>query len=533
MAFWRLVPYLAAALVLAPVGIIMSSLFAPASDIWQHLVETTLPLLLINTFWLAIGVILGTSLLGTSLAWFTAVYEFPGRRFFSWALLLPMAIPAYVTAFVALGLFDFTGPIQSSLRVWLGSGLAWFPDIRNRMGVIIVMTLAFYPYVYLLARNAFLSQGKRSLEVAQSLGFNPRQGFFKVALPMARPWIAGGMMLVLMETLADFGTVAVFNYNTFTTAIYKAWFSMFSLHAASQLASLLIMIVFVVIVLEQLFRMRMRYAETKRSERAQRIQLQGAHSWLITSFALSILILAFLLPVAQLFFWALRSLTDSGFDLSRYWEFLWHSLSLSGLAALLICGVVIAMAYAARRYPGLSTHYAVKVATIGYALPGTVLAIGVYVPLTWLDGQLIDLIGRWFSVEAGHLIQGTVGIMLIAYLIRFMAVSHYPIDSAMQRITHSIDEAAVSLGLHGLRMIKEVHVPILKPGIYTAATLVFVDVMKEMPVTLMTRPFGWDTLAVRIYEMTSEGQWEQAALPAVTLILSGLIPIYVLMRQTE
>jgi len=532
MTIWRLVPFVAAALVLAPVGVIVSSFFAPTSDIWQHLVETTLLLLLLNTLWLALGVIVGTALLGISLAWFTAVYEFPGRRFFSWALLLPLAIPAYVTAFVALGLFDFTGPIQTILRAWLDNDLSWFPDIRSRAGVIIVMTLAFYPYVYLLARNAFLSQGKRSLEVAQSLGFNRKQGFFKVVLPMARPWIAGGIMLVLMETLADFGTVAVFNYNTFTTAIYKAWFSMFSLHAASQLASLLIIIVFVVVVLEQQFRSRMRYAEIKRTERAQRIQLTGWHNWLVTGFVLCVLFLAFLLPVSQLCIWAIQSFTQD-YDVARYLEFLWHSLSLSGLAALLTCLVVIAMVYAVRRYPGSPTRYAVRTATIGYALPGTVLAIGVYMPLTWLDGQLSELAQRWFQIETGQWIQGTLITMLIAYLIRFMAVSHYPIDGAMQRITHSIDEAAMSLGLHGWAMIRRVHVPILKSGIFTAATLVFVDVMKEMPITLMTRPFGWDTLAVRIFEMTSEGQWEQAALPAVTLVLAGLIPIFLFMRQTE
>ncbi len=532
MTIWRLVPFVAAVLVLAPVGVIVSSFFAPTSDIWQHLVETTLSLLLLNTLWLALGVIVGTALLGISLAWFTAVYEFPGRRFFSWALLLPLAIPAYVTAFVALGLFDFTGPIQTTLRAWLDNDLSWFPDIRSRAGVIIVMTLAFYPYVYLLARNAFLSQGKRSLEVAQALGFNRKQGFFKVVLPMARPWIAGGIMLVLMETLADFGTVAVFNYNTFTTAIYKAWFNMFSLHAASQLASLLIVIVFVVVVLEQQFRSRMRYAENKRTERAQRIQLTGWHNWLVTGFVLCVLFLAFLLPVTQLCIWAIQSFTKD-YDVARYLEFLWHSLSLSGLAALLICLVVIAMVYAVRRYPGSVTRYAVRTATIGYALPGTVLAIGVYVPLIWLDEQLSELAQRWFQIETRQLIQGTLITMLIAYLIRFMAVSYYPIDGAMQRITHSIDEAAMSLGLHGWAMIRKVHIPILKSGIFTAATLVFVDVMKEMPITLMTRPFGWDTLAVRVFEMTSEGQWEQAALPAVTLVLAGLIPIFLFMRQTE
>lgn len=532
MINWRWVPFIAAALVLAPIGVILSSVLAPADEIWQHLFETTLIPLLLNTFWLVLGVIIGTALLGISLAWFTAVYEFPGRRFFSWALLLPMATPAYVTAFVALGLFDFTGPIQTTLRVWLDSDLSWFPEIRGRMGVIIVMTLAFYPYVYLLARNAFLSQGKRSLEVAQSLGFSRRQGFFKVVLPMARPWIAGGIMLVSMETLADFGTVAVFNYNTFTTAIYKAWFSMFSLHAASQLASLLIIIVFIAIVLEQQFRARMRYAETKRSARAQRIQLTGWHNWMVIGFVVSVLFFSFFLPVAQLCYWAMQSFTQD-YDVDRYLEFLWHSLTLSSLAALLICLVVIAMVYAVRRYPDPVTRYAVRTATIGYALPGAVLAIGVYVPLVWLDGQLSELALHWFQIETGQLIQGTLAIMLIAYLIRFMAVSHYPIDSAMQRITHSVDEAAMSLGVHGWTMIRTVHIPILKPGIFTAATLVFVDVMKEMPITLMTRPFGWDTLAVRIYEMTSEGQWEQAALPAVTLILAGLIPIYLFMRQTE
>lgn len=532
MISWRWVPFVAAALVVVPVGVIFSSVLAPAGEIWQHLVETTLISLLLNTFWLVLGVIVGTALLGISLAWFTAVYEFPGRRLFSWALLLPMAIPAYVTAFVALGLFDFTGPIQTTLRAWLDSDLSWFPDIRGRMGVIIVMTLAFYPYVYLLARNAFLSQGKRSLEVAQSLGFSRKQGFFKVVLPMARPWIAGGIMLVSMETLADFGTVAVFNYNTFTTAIYKAWFSMFSLQAASQLASLLIVMVFIVIVLEQQFRSRMRYAEAKSSAKAQRIQLAGWHNWAVTGFVVCVLFFAFFLPVAQLGYWSVQSFAQN-YDVDRYLEFLWHSLTLSSLAALLICLVVIAMVYALRRYPDSATRYAVRTATIGYALPGTVLAIGVYVPLVWLDGQLSELALHWFQLETGQLIQGTLAIMLIAYLIRFMAVSHYPIDSAMQRVTHSIDEAALSLGVHGWAMIRTVHIPILKPGIFTAATLVFVDVMKEMPITLMTRPFGWDTLAVRIYEMTSEGQWEQAALPAITLILAGLMPIYLFMRQTE
>ena len=473
----------------------------------------------------------GTALLGVSLAWFTAVCEFPGRKFFSWALLLPLAIPAYVTAFVALGLFDYIGPVQTALRAWLGPDLAWFPNVRGRLGVIIVMILAFYPYVYLLARNAFLTQGRRSLEAAQSLGFNRTQGFFKLALPMARPWIAGGVMLALMETLADFGTVAVFNYDTFTTAIYKAWFGMFSLTAASQLASLLIVIVFVMMVVEQQFRSRMRYAETRQSARVNRIPLAGWRAWLLAGFASGTLFFAFLLPIAQLSIWT-ASVFAQDFD-ERYLQFLWHSLLLSAFAALLTCSVALLVVYAARRHPDSATRAAVRIATIGYALPGAVLAVGIFIPVAWLDNWLSEIALQLFNIETGLLIQGTLFTMLIAYMTRFLAVSHSPIDSAMQRITSSIDEAAMGLGLNGWAMLRRVHLPILKGGIFTAATLVFVDVMKEMPITLMTRPFGWDTLAVRIFEMTSEGAWEQAALPAVVLVLAGLLPIILFVRQTE
>lgn len=532
IAGWRLIPYIAAMLVLIPVGVVVSSLFVSAGDVWQHLVENTLPLLLINTFWLTLGVLLGTGLLGVSLAWLVSIYEFPGRRFFAWALLLPLAIPAYVTAFVALGLFDFTGPVQTTLRDWTSSDLLWFPEIRSRTGVIIVMTLAFYPYVYLLARNAFESQGKRSLEVAQSLGFTQHTGFYKVVLPMARPWIAGGLLLVLMETLADFGTVAVFNYDTFTTAIYKAWFSLFSLPAASQLASVLIIIVFIIVVLEQHFRARMRYAESRKSPRANRLQLTGKQKWLAIGFIFTVWFFAFLLPLLQLLYWAMQSIL-LGFDLERYQEFLVHSLFLSCLAALIICTTVTMIVYAARRFPGRSMQFAVRTATIGYALPGTVLAIGIFIPLAWLEGQLSELALTLFQLETGLLIQGTITVMLAAYLIRFMAVSHYSIHGAMQRITPSIEEAAMGMGLHGWALLRKIHFPILKSGIFTGATLVFVDVMKEMPITLMTRPFGWDTLAVRVYEMTSEGAWEQAAVPAVTLVLAGLLPIVLFMRQTE
>lgn len=528
---WRIFPFLVAGLVLVPVCVVFASFFSPEDEIWQHLVATTLPHLLTNTLWLSLGIILGTSVLGVSLAWFTAVYAFPGHRFFSWALFLPLAIPAYVIAFVALGMFDYTGPLQTSLRNWFDSDLLWLPDIRSGPGVAVVMTLAFYPYVYLLARNAFLTQGKRLLEVAQSLGLNHRQGFFRVVLPMARPWIVAGIMLTLMETLADFGAVAIFNYDTFTTAIYKTWFSMFSLSAASQLASLLVLIVLVIVLTEQRFRLRMRFAESRKSARVERIPLTGWQAVAVTGFAGTVLFFAFILPVIQLSIWVLDSFT-MGLD-KRYLEFVWHSLLLSTLAALITCLVAIMLAYAVRLHSDVSTRLAVRLATIGYALPGAVLAVGIFIPMAWMDNLLSEGIQVLFGIETGLLIQGTLAVMLVAYMTRFLAVSYFPLDSALQRVTHSIDEAAAGFGITGWSMLRTVHLPMLKGGLFTAAVLVFVDVMKEMPITLMTRPFDWDTLAVRIFSLTSEGEWEQAALPALTLILAGLIPIILLVRQTE
>jgi iron(III) transport system permease protein len=294
---------------------------------------------------------------------------------------------------------------------------------------------------------------------------------------------------------------------------------------------LLIIIVFVLIVIEQQFRSRVRYAETKQSSRAPPIILTGWQSWAVSGFASATLFFAFLLPITQLFIWATYTFAEE-FN-QRYLGFLWHSLMLSGLAALLICTISILMIYSARRYPDMISRVAVRIATIGYALPGVVLAVGIFVPLAWVDNWFSQMAMQLFSIETGLLFQGTLIVMLIAYMTRFMAVGYNPIDSAMQRVTLSIDEASMGLGISGWSMLKKIHLPMLKGGIFTAVTLVFVDVMKEMPITLMTRPFGWDTLSVRIFEMTSEGEWEQAALPAVALVLTGLIPIAMLTRQAE
>lgn len=527
---WTLAAAVIALMVLIPVGVVMASLWMPAPEIWAHMTEHVLPELLLNTFWLVLGVGIGVSVLGVSLAWLTAMCEFPGRRLFSWALMLPMAIPAYVLGFVFIGLLDFTGPLQTLLRGWFGEFA--FPPIRSRGGVILVMTLTLYPYVYLIARNAFLTQGKRTLEVAQSLGLSRRAGFFRVALPMARPWIAGGVMLAIMETLADFGTVAVFNYDTFTTGIYKAWYGLFSLPAASQLASLLVMLVFALILIEQYTRARKRYTSTGRNtDSRDRIKLHHAARWSAMWYCALVVAIAFVIPLLQLIDWAL-SVYQSDLD-ARYVEFLLHSITLGAIAAVIAAAVALTLSYAARHSRTGRTRWLTRVANLGYALPGPVLAVGTYIPITWLDTHIAEWMHAAFGIDVGHLLQGTLLTMLAAYTVRFMAVSFNPIDGNMQRITRSLDDAARSLGVSGIKMLQRVHIPILRSGLITGMLLVFVDVMKEMPITLMTRPFGWDTLAIQIFEMTSEGQWERAALPAVALVVVGLVPIALLTRYTD
>jgi iron(III) transport system permease protein len=518
---------LLAALTLVPLCVVLMSFLDPQPEIWSHLAEFVLPGVLKNTLILMVGVGIGVLLLGVCLAWLTAVCDFPGRRFFSWGLMLPLAMPAYVLAFIQVGLLDFTGPLQTALRAWLGSS-HWFPPIRSMGGVIMVLTLAFYPYVYLLARNAFITQGMRAIEAAQALGYSRMEAFWKLALPMARPWIAGGVTLALMETLADFGSVSIFSLDTFTTAIYKAWFSLFNLPAASQLASILVLFVLVLAVLDQRLRHNRRYVTKHFSP--SRIQLRGAVRWAATIFCGLVLSVAFIIPLIQLIVWV-KEAWQVDLD-NRYFGFLWHSIFLSGMAALLVAILGLFLSAIRQNYPDWLTQSIVRLATIGYAIPGTVLAVGVFVPIAWLDNQLLDIM-KIFGIEAVQILKGSLLVMLLALSARFLAVAFQPINASMQRITRNQNNAARALGLSSRQALFRFQLPMVRGGLLTAMLIVFVDVMKEMPITLMTRPFGWDTLAVRVFEMTSEGMWERAALPSLMIVLTGLLPVIFLVRKSE
>jgi iron(III) transport system permease protein len=349
---------------------------------------------------------------------------------------------------------------------------------------------------------------------------------------MARPGIVAGLTLALMETLADFGTVAVFNYNTFTTAIYKAWFSMFSLPAASQLATILIFFVLALALMEQFSRGKRSYATGARGGGgARRIALTGVHAWSATACAGLVFLLAFGVPMAQLLVWT-RGVMATDLDV-RYLDFAWHSLLLAGLGAGLVVGLALALGYAQRLRPTSPMQFTARLATIGYALPGAVLAVGFYIPVAGIDNLLIDTWREWTGEETGQILGGTLAVMLLAYCARFLAVGFGPLETGLARITRTMDEAAQVLGTTGLKRLARIHLPMLRGPLLAAAALAFVDIMKELPITLMTRPFGWDTLATRVFEMTSEGEWERAALPAVAICLVGLLPIYFLVRHGD
>jgi len=496
-------------------------------EIWQHLFATKLDRLALNTLVLLLGVGSMVLVVGTSLAWLVSMCEFPGRRWFDWALMLPLAVPGYVMAFVFVGLVNYSGPVQTWGRQLFGTRF-WFPDLQGAFGVILVLGLVLYPYVYLLARAAFTSQGRNLLDAARLLGLGSAGAFWKVALPVARPALIGGLALALMETLADFGAVSVFNYGTFTTAIFDAWSGLRNQAVASQLASLLLVFVGVTLTLEFYSRKHARFTLDERSRKVQRIVLAGGKALAATAWCSFILLLAFGMPLLQLLIWTLQTWRTE-LD-SRFPEFLIHTISLAAMAA--VCTVMLGLMLAlirrnARGHGAALQRFSVKLATLGYALPGSVLAMGIIVAFTYLDQSLFAWLGR------GPLLVSSVFALLLAYLTRFMAVAFAPLESAMERIKPVLSEAARSLGASPARLLREIYLPLLRPGVFTALIIVFVDVMKEMPATLIMRPFGWDTLAVRIYQMTAEGQWERAALPALTLLLAGLLPVILLVRRSR
>ncbi len=531
LSAWKGAMILITALLAVPLAVIVASVFWPDKATWSHLADTVLADYVINSALLAIGVGFGTFILGTGTAWLLSVCEFPGRRIFEWALLLPLAMPAYIIAYTYTGLLDVAGPVQSGLRALTGWSVGDypFPEIRSLGGAIVMLTLVLYPYVYMLTRAAFLEQSSSALNVARSLGLGPWQMFRRVALPLARPSIVAGLSLAIMETLADYGTVQYFGIPTLTTGIFRTWFGLNDTIAAAQLSALLLTFIFTVIIIERLSRRQARYHHHGNWQARPSFKLRRGPAILAFIACALPLALGFLVPSAQLLAWSLEVAPTR--DLAEFAVLVSRSVGLAGLTAILALLLALFLAYGHRLMPGRLTFSINRIAGMGYALPGTVIAVGVIIPFAAFDNTLDAWMREQYGVSTGLLLSGTVAALVFAYLVRFLAVSLNTVEAGLGRIRPSMDDAARSMGANAGRTLWRVHIPLIRGSLLTAALLVFVDVLKELPATLVLRPFDFNTLAVRAFELASDERLRDAALPALAIVAAGLIPVILVSRS--
>jgi iron(III) transport system permease protein len=524
---------LAAALVAAPLLALATSLLAGGtSATWAHLAATVLPDYVRTTLLLCAGVGLGVALLGVGSAWLVTRHDFPGRAAFEWALVLPLAMPAYVLAYTYTDLLQYVGPVQTALREAFGWRRAdyWFPDVRSTGGAVLMFIAVLYPYVYLLARTSFLEGGAALLEAARAMGLTAWQGFLRVSLPMARPAIAGGVAMALMETLADYGTVSYFAVQTFTTGIYRAWFSLGDRHAAAQLAMALLAFVVAVLLLERASRGRARYdVRGSQARRVPRVPLQGLRAALAVLACVLPLLAGFGIPAGVLLHMALTQ-GDAQFG-ARFVELTRNSMLLSGLVALCAVALALLVGYAARVHAGAAARWAHRLSGLGYALPGSVIAVGVLIPVSQLDRGLAALLEASFGWKVGLVFSGTLAALVYACTVRYLTAAVQSVDAGLSRITPSMDQVARSLGHTPAQTLRRVHLPLLRGSVLTAALLVFIDVMKELPATLVMRPFNFDTLATQAYTLASDERLAEASTAALAIVLAGLLPMVVLCRQ--
>ncbi|WP_210163165.1 ABC transporter permease [Salinarimonas rosea] len=523
---------LVAALVLLPILSVASSLLSPRTDVMAHLASTILPDLLTNTGILVLVVGLGTVSIGVVSAWLVTQCRFPFSRAFVWLLLLPLAIPGYIIGYAYADFLAYAGPLQTSLRELFGWATPrdyWFPNVYNVWGVSAMLTFVLYPYVYLLARAAFLEQTANAFDASRALGHGPWSAFFRVALPLARPAIAAGVALALMEALADFGTMQYYGVRTFTTAIYRTWFGMGDQTAAAQLATGLLVFVLVLIALELHARGAQRYTQVGRGARkAPAFRLRGWRAALAVVACALPVIAGFVAPVLILV--RLHLIGGDPFMSERFWRYAANSLTLAAMAAVLLVGVAILLAYATRLSQARSLRALVRVSTIGYAVPGTVVAVGVLAPLGAFDNAVDGFFRETFGISTGLILSGTVVAVLFAYLVRFLAIAYGSVESGFLKISRTMDDAARMLGETPGGVVARVHGPLLRGSLVTAALIVFVDVLKELPATLIVRPFNFDTLAVRVYQLASDERLAQAATGALAIVAVGILPVLLLMR---
>ena len=522
---------LVAALFLVPVASVLFSLTQTGGGTWAHLATTVLPRYLFNTAVLVAGVGVGVPVIGAGTAWLVTMCRFPGRRLFEWALILPLAVPAYVMAYAYTDFLQPAGAVQVLLRDITGLTYQeyWFPEIRSLGGAVAMLVLVLYPYAYMLSRTAFLDQSVCALDVSRTLGCGPWSSFFRVALPLARPAIIAGTALALIETLADFGTVSFFGVPNFTTGIVRAWIAFGDRTTAGQLASILLIFVFMVLMLEAQSRGKARFHHaTNRYQQLPGKRLRGlAASGAFLACFLPLL-LGFLLPAGILLSMAL-SAGDQLFG-KRYLELIGNSVTLAAVTAVLAVGLATLMTYGRRLQGGNLVRISNRLAAMGYAIPGTIIAVGVLVPFAAFDNALDGWLRAQFGFSSGLLLTGSIAALVFAYLVRFLAVSLNTVDSGLEKIRPSMDDAARALGARALGTLARVHAPMMWPSLLTAGLVVFVDVMKELPATLVMRPFNFDTLAVQAHNFAADERLTEAATPALTIVVVGIPPVILLSR---
>jgi iron(III) transport system permease protein len=516
-----------AVFIVLPLVIIFISIFGQTGPNWHHILHNLLPSYVANTMMLMLSVALLTVITGVGTAWITSMYHFPGRRFFSWALILPIALPAYISGFTWAGILDFTSPVYIFARTHFGinTGQFLFFDLLSLPGATLILSLALYPYVYLITRAWFTRQSATMLEAALSLGKAPWQVFFEVALPLARPAIVAGVSLVMMEVLNDYGLVRYFGVDTFTIGVFTAWFAFSDPAAATRLSAYMMIFVLGLIYAERSQRGKMNFELQGSTFRPIiRRRTKPVKAAFMVLFCMIPFLFGFLFPALMLIYWAIK--TAPAVMGYRFWELLGNSFMLAALAAMVVMLIAVVVAFTIRRFPSRLTRSLSGISTIGYALPGAVVAIGIIIPFILFDNVLTSL----FGTLSGSIITGSWMLLIYAYMVRFMAVGFNSIESGMEKISHSLDEASLSLGKSTLSTLTSIQLPLLKGSITTAGLLVFIDVLKELPLTLILRPFNFDTLAIRAFEFASDERIAEAAPASLIIVLTGLIPVFILNR---
>jgi len=530
---WFYSSSLIAACISLPIIAVLFLALSPEENAWPHLINTVLPSYLKNTVILMAGVGSLSLVIGIGTAWLVSMYDFPAKKILSWALLLPFAVPAYVIAYTYTDFLEYAGPIQKTLRELFGWNSArdyWFPEIRSMGGAIVMMSLVLYPYVYMLAKAAFMEQSASLYRSSRSLGTSPKQFFFRVSLPIARPAIAVGLSLVLMETLNDFGTVDYFAVRTLTSGLYDTWLNMGNIGGAAQIALLMVAVVVLLISLERYSRRKQKQFHPRgNGDPIPEIKLSGKKATIAFLCAFTPVLLGFIFPVTLLSVYAIEY-----FDISwsnNFFGYALNSFALASSASFITLVLGLVLAYSNRMNRNKATQFLVNISSLGYAVPGTVLAIGIIIPFAAFDNLVDGAMRSYFDFSSGLILSGTAFAIVFSYSVRFLAVSSGSVESSLSQVTPQMDMASRSLGNSHLKTLIQVHLPIIKKGALTGMLVVFVDCLKELPATLILRPFNFETLATQVYQFASDELLEQSALSALVIVLVGVIPVIFLDRS--